>query len=189
VPWKAEDWSPWLAAQRAGSNPQQQIVHALREILRKIPSSNRRTIIDLSRGAGVASAFLDRNELPEFDILRRELTDIKQVAGGADLIILVDAELDLASASGRTALERIYSSLKDGGLLVAAFPAVIANGTQIELRLGETDHAQPSFALHEVDLQYRLFRTGFQGIRIRRFKADDEQRESLLCMAIRRANN
>jgi len=189
VPWKAEDWSPWLAAQRAGTNPQQQIVHALREILRKIPSSNRRTIIDLSRGDGVSSAFLDRNELPEFDILRCDIADFKQVAGGVDLIVLVNAELDLVSVSGRTALERIHCSLKEGGLLVASFPAVIANGTQIELRLGETGHSPQSYALHEVDLQYRLFRTGFQGIRIRRFKADDEQRESLLCMAIKRANN
>ena len=192
MPWKAEDWSPWLAAQRAGTNPQQQIVHALREILRKLPSSNRRTIIDLSGGVGLSHAFVDRSELPEFDILRRDIADFKQVAGGVDLIILVNAELDLAAVSGLTTLERIHGSLKEGGLLVASFPAVIANGTQIELRLGETGQSPQSYALHEVDLQYRLFRTGFQGVRIRRFKAeqaDDEHRESLLCMAIKRANN
>jgi hypothetical protein len=167
VRWNTEDWSPWLSEQRAGGHPQH-IDHALREILRKIPPRNQRTVVELTR---------------------RDLLDVEPLPDGISLVILLDAELDLASACGRQTLERIYSALSEGGLLVATFPAVVADGARIEMPLCDAGRRSPSCALHEVDLQYRLFRTGFQGIRIRRFSADAQQPEMLLCMAIRRANN
>jgi len=167
VRWNTEDWSPWLTEQRAGGHPQP-IDHALREIFRKIPARNQRNVLEMTR---------------------RDLSDVAPLPDGLSLVIFLDAELDLASACGRQTLERVYNSLSEGGLLVATFPAVVTDGARIEMPLCDAGRRSPSCALHEVDLQYRLFRTGFQGIRIRRFSADAQQPDMLLCMAIRRANN
>jgi hypothetical protein len=41
----------------------------------------------------------------------------------------------------------------------------------------------------EMELQYRLRKAGFQGIRIRRIEGDGEEPPSLLSLAVRRANN
>ena len=46
---------------------------------------------------------------------------------------------------------------------------------------------------HEIELQYRLRRAGFRGVRIRRIIDETvspaTHGESLLCMTVRRANN
>ncbi len=42
---------------------------------------------------------------------------------------------------------------------------------------------------HEVELQYRLRRAGFQGLRLRRFRREPGMAETILSMAVRRACN
>jgi len=73
-------------------------------------------------------------------------------------------------------LGRVSAALVEGGIFLATFPAAVS---------GEARAA----SLHEVELQYRLRRAGFQGLRLRRFGREPGLAETILSMAVRRACN
>ena len=76
-------------------------------------------------------------------------------------------------------LERISAALVEGGVFLATFPATVS---------GEPETSGPR-TFHEVELQYRLRRAGFQGLRLRRFRREPRVAETILSMAVRRALN
>ena len=85
--------------------------------------------------------------------------------------------------------EQIRLSLVEGGLFLSSFPAVSRLAGPYEMPLGEGEDVAAPHRFHEIELQYRLRRAGFQGVRIRRFAECEERPESLLALAVRRANN
>ena len=90
-------------------------------------------------------------------------------------------------------LERVRGFIVEGGLLLATFPAAQRESVAREMRLRNDDSHPSSTRFHEIELQYRLRRARFRGVRIRRILDENVSREtrdeSLLCMAVRRANN
>ena len=81
----------------------------------------------------------------------------------------------------RELLPVIHASLVEGGVLVATLTARPTDGKPCEM-IGPPS----ADGVHEVELQYRLRRAGFQGLRLRRFRGDQP---TVLCMAVRRALN
>jgi len=123
----------------------------------------------------------------EWDV--RSVSDLDPLHGRIDVLVADGtlARADLAELDA--ALDQALRCLTDGGLLAATFPAARHTGVARELRLrggsGDSDAA-----LHELELQYRLRRAGFSGVRMLRIEAADaEGAERLLCLAVRRANN
>jgi hypothetical protein len=119
----------------------------------------------------------------------RSLADLGPLRGRIDVLLAVDTLVRDDLARFDEVLDQTLRCLTEGGLLAATFPAAprAATAREVRLRVGT---ATADRALHEVELQYRLRRAGFRGVRILRLEAaDGVYPESLLCLAVRRANN
>ncbi len=91
------------------------------------------------------------------------------------------------------ALGSVQRSLVEGGLLLATFPAAPRETVACAMRLHGAPSRGRGLMLHEVELQYRLRRAGLRGVRTRRLPSGDgvlaRGQQTLLCTAVRRANN
>ena len=96
-----------------------------------------------------------------------------------DVVVAVDSIVAPNVLQLDAILERVWAALVEGGVFLATFPATVS---------GEPDTSDPR-TLHEVELQYRLRRAGFQGLRLRRFRREPGVAETILSMAVRRACN
>jgi len=108
------------------------------------------------------------------------------LAAGADVVVAFDV---LAPATPRE-LDRLlagaHAALAEGGLFAFALPAAACIGGPVDLRLAGTRERR---AFHEVELQYRLRRAAFGGMRIERIQAHGAGLDALVCTATRRAGN
>lgn len=164
MPWGPEDWELWTANTcDAPSTNHPEYVTAARSILDQIP------------GRDSMMVFAPGDPLPP--------------CCRFDVVLALDSILGPRLADFDHLLVQLYGSLREGGLLVASFPAVPRGEVAPRpFRLeGSREPSGEMLRHHEAELQYRLTRAGFQGIRLRRFVASES--DTLLAVATRRALN
>lgn len=209
MPWGPEDWNALLSEEESETLRTSAPIEALEEILFKIPGREDKTVADLGCGFGdrlpflaahfkqviavdYAAGILSRAQREcsglDIDFQRRDLRDLRPFKGQLDVAVAVDSILGPRPGDVDRVLQQVHSSLQEGGILLATFPAASPGSRPIELRLGE-DNGDLVHMFHEVELQYRLARAGFQGVRVRRFNGLEDRPETLLSVAVRRACN
>ena len=169
---RTHDWIGWMRDEDAGRLAAHAPLEILRDIVSRLPGRESKTVAQLERSS-------------------LALADLARLPGRVD-VVLADGTLwrdDLVQLDAL--LDQALGCLTEGGLLAAAFPAAPRGSAAREVRLripGAT--AAPALGLHEVELQYRLHRAGFGGVRVLRLAAPaGAESDCLLCLAVRRANN
>jgi SAM-dependent methyltransferase len=125
----------------------------------------------------------------DVEFRRRDLRDLKPLRGRLDVAVAIDSILGPRSSDIDLVFEQVWRSLVEGGIFAATFPAVSRNAGPYPLCLGEQDDVRSVHRFHEIEVQYRLRRAGFQGVRIQRFPPTHGHPESLFSVAAKRANN
>jgi len=210
MPWGPEDWDALLLDGRTGVHRAPELIEAVEEILLRIPGRAGKTVADLGCGLGSHLPFLascferviavdyaprslcrarDAMAGAGVEFRRRDLRDLKPLLGRLDVAVAIDSILGPRSSDVDRILDQVHRCLVEGGIFLSTFPAVSRRAGPYELRLGESEDVLQPHRFHEIELQYRLRRVGFRGVRFRRFNGTPEREESLLCMAVRRANN
>jgi len=210
LPWGPEDWDALLLAGGVERPRSFEPVRAVERVLLRVPDRRRKTVADLGCGLGAHLPFLAscfarviavdyaprslsraRGDMAGagVEFRRRDLRDLKPLRGRLDVAVAIDSILGPRSSDVDRIIEQVHRSLVEGGLFVSTFPAVSCAAGPYELRLGEGEDVGEPHRFHEIELQYRMRRAGFRGVRFRRFGATPERAESLLCVAVRRANN
>lgn len=208
--WGPNNWDAWRlhAPPEDGweSFPEQ----ALRSAVERIPGRRGLTVADLGCGDGRLVPFLadryarviaidyapaslaearKRHGRDNVRYRRRDLRDLTPFRGAFDIAVALHSIVGPRRADVDRILRQIWRALREGGLLLGLFPAAPRVGKPVPLVL-EGTHGEPeSLCFLETELQYRLRRAGFLGVRIRRFEADDERPGALLARASRRAVN
>ncbi|HXV77071.1 MAG TPA: class I SAM-dependent methyltransferase [Candidatus Polarisedimenticolaceae bacterium] len=205
-----DDWSGWIRGDRDGGADDRAPYEIVNEILAAVRDRQTKTVACFGRPTPARLRFLaqcfarvvaiDRRagehdpagDEPNVEYRRRAPFDLEATDRGFDVALVIASldQDDLAEIDRR--LSAIHASLAEGGLMIASVPAAPRGPAAREMRLaGRADG--PPRAFHEVELQYRLRRAGFRGVRVRRFGDEDasidQPRERLLSVAVRRANN
>lgn len=120
---------------------------------------------------------------------RRDLRDLTPFRARFDVALALESLLGPRTGDVDRMLVQVFLSLTEGGLLVASFPAVELRQRDCPLALVHSEPAAWGEGFHEVGLQYRLRRAGFRGLRLQRFKGEEDEPDAILCVAARRANN
>lgn len=211
--WEPEDWDAWFSSDESACRPAPEVEPALRAVIDHIPRAALKTVADLGFGRDARLPFLvarfarvvttDRltaamvvarrrcdSQRPEF--LDSEPCDLHLLRGRLDVAIAVGAIAGTRASNFDRDLGQVRAALVEGGLLVGSFPARPRSSALLALRLGNDDDANtrrpPRF--HELELQYRLRKAGFLGVRMRRIGASaEDDGESLLVLATRRELN
>jgi hypothetical protein len=189
VSWSPEDWEDWLRDDGAGTFCEPVHLRIVQDVLSRLPDREHKVVADLSRDAGplfhwIADRF-GRAVLLDVESMSREPRP-EPARPRYDVVVAIDAIT--VSAGTDALLSRIGALLVEGGVLVATFPARPAGKRPFSMRLGGADAATAAAPWHEVELQYRLRRSGFQGLRMRRVGGAGGP-AALVCMAVRRALN
>ncbi len=180
--WGPEDWDGWLhRSRRDDTYGDATHVRAIREILCKIPERSRKRAVAVDCEA---HAYL-LNEFADVSLASCAGLGAPRPASRSDAALVVDP--GAVQGVDRT-LAFAHDGLIEGGILVGSLPAT-QRREPVSLVLGKSPATPISGRIHEVELQYRLRRAGFQGVRIRRFPAVADEGDTLICMAVRRASN
>ncbi len=205
--WGPDDWDAWTRgdATLSGIGPHLDVV---RSTLLKIPHRGRKSIADFGCGQGALTPFLAMNfsEVTAIDYApaclavarescdeqnvrfrRRDLRDLSPFRGRFHVAVAIDSIAGPRPSDVDRILAEIWSSLTEGGLLLATFPAACGSREPFPMT-GDKDR-DPFGSLHEVELQYRFRRAGFQGVRIRRLSFRNAAAPRLLGLAVRRGMN
>jgi len=177
MPWRPEDWSEWPVERWVATYRDDAAMRAVREILLQLPDRERQTVLELTRGPSAWMTFLEARFARRVEV---ELAAPRapELPGRCEVVLAVDT---IGVGQLVPLLPRVNAALVEGGMLLATL-AASRPGTA---RLSMIDPPSGP-GIHEVELQYRLRCAGFQGLRLRRFRGDDD---TLLCMAVRRACN
>ena len=151
--------------------------------LGRLPHRERKAVADLGRGLGSRLRLLSSRfgEVHELDSL--EGCELR-----VDAVVAIDSIRGPRLTDFDRTLVTIRRSLVEGGLLLATFPAAPKETIARAMLLDGGDGTPLPPVFHEVELQYRLQRAGLRGAAIRR-AADRDDREMLVCRAVRRADN
>ena len=208
--WGPENWDAWRMRVGSDTSPHPLPDRSLRNLLKRIPGRMEMTLADLGCGTGrwlpflaghfanvvaidyaPASLALARRATRDLDVVfrRRDLRDLTPFRNSFDITLAVDSIVGPRPADLDRILEQVWLSLREGGLLLATFPAAPRSGEPVALPLGADREMPAPHRLTEMELQYRLARVGFQGVRIERFPFDRSGAGVLLSQATRRANN
>jgi hypothetical protein len=182
VPWRPEDWREWPDEHWVATCCEGAHTRAVRDILCGLPDRERMSVAELTRGESSRLPFLAAR-------FGRVVTVDLEETGAERAVLPPDPDLvvavDTIEAKGADDLfARIRAALVEGGLLLATLVARPHASRPFPLRSGKS----PS-GFHEVELQYRLRRAGFQGLRLRRFRGECGEEDVILGMAVRRALN
>ena len=177
MPWRPEDWNEWPVERWVAAFRDDAAMRAVREILLRLPERERQTVLELTRGPSAWATFLEARFARRVEV---DLTTsrVPELPGGFEVVLAVDT---IGVGGLDPLLPRMHAALVEGGVLLATLAASRA-GAAHQSMIGPASGP----GIHEVELQYRLRRAGFQGLRLRRFRSDDD---TLLCMAVRRALN
>ncbi len=210
--WGPEDWDTWLKREETKAPPAGPLPHeaALLRFLDRIPGRRGLTVADLGCGSGrllpllaerfakvvaidyaPASLALARRACAGRPVLlrRRDLRDLTPFRNAFDVAVAVDSILGPRPEDLDRILAQVHGCLVEGGVLAATFPEVSRAGRMLPMRLvGEPKPPEP-VAVHEMELQFRMRKAGFEAVRIRRVEARGSRGNSLLCVATRRASN
>jgi len=214
MPWGPDDWDAWTTRSPAASVRPPLEDEMLRDTLAKLPGRKTMTVADLGCGAGDLLPFLAEkfgrvialDYAPRtlararqacrglgVEFRRRDLRDLTPLKNSLDVAVAVDSILGPRPADVDRVLVQIHASLVEGGLLIATFPAVPRVGAPVPVSLEGLDDPDEGssrpLAFTEAELQYRLRRAEFRGLRIRRFPSRDGAPDGLVCLAVRRAAN
>jgi SAM-dependent methyltransferase len=182
----------------------------IRNTLLKIPHRERKTVADLGCGPGALLPFLsdhfaevvaidyapaslaaarERIDSGNVRFRRRDLRDLTPFRNSFHLAVAIDSILGPRLEDVDRILSQVHGSLQEGGILLATFPAAPRCGKPVEMSLAGDGSACVPVRLQEMELQYRLRKAGFRGIRIRRVDGGEGDPPRLLGLAVRRANN
>jgi len=209
VAWQIDDrecWPATLDASELQAHPPNAWLHAF---LLRIPGRKRMTVADLGGDDGERLGFLADHfgevvalattsgqsaraltspERARVRVHRVDPTDLGRFASRFDIALAIDVIKPRTQTCDRI-LPQIYRSLVEGGILMATFPAAPRIGGPVRLRLSSDDPPRERHDIHEVELQYRLRRAGYQGLRMQRLTEPGSGRVILACVAARRAHN
>jgi len=214
VTWGSDDWNWWIRGDRDGRPSVAAQFELVHEILAGVPGREIKTIAHVGRAGASCLQFLSghfagvvlideavervsplwtESEALEGGSSLQTLDVIRPSCHRYDVVLAVETLARPTLEDLDVALERARGCVVEGGLLLATFPAARQERVAREMLL-RSDGAQfDAERLHEIELQYRLRRAGFRGVRIRRILDETYERaesgESLLCLAVRRANN
>ncbi len=208
--WGPEQWDAWTIG-RGGRHEEESPADAsLLELLGGLPRRRLKIVADLGCGTGRLLPFLTRrfrkviavDYAPaslalarrvcvgrDVTFRRRDLRDLAPFRNSLDVAVAVRSIVGPRPADVDRILAEIRGSLVHGGLLAAIVPATVPGETMIPMRLASDPPGPGMIGFHEIELQYRLRRAGFDGVRIRRFDAAEGCPGALLFTAARRADN
>ncbi|MDH3626631.1 MAG: class I SAM-dependent methyltransferase [Acidobacteriota bacterium] len=209
--WGPRDWDAWTASTECTPRSDvSQHVDVARFVLDNLPDRDTMSVVDLGCGAGrdlpfLAARFADVTAVdfaPEslaearkacvdlpVSFRRRDLRDLAPFRNRFDVAWAMDSILGPGLREFDRVVSQAYRTLREGGLLVASFPASPrGEGVPRPFRLDDGDETTADVLCHhEAELQYRLARAGFQGVRVRRLAGVES--DTLLAIATRRALN
>jgi hypothetical protein len=182
VPWRPEDWKEWPVKSWVTDYCEASHVRAVRDILRGLPGRERKCVADLTRGPSTDLSFLTACFERAITVdLRDHAIEHLALPPNLDVIVAVDS---VRAKGADDLLVSIHDALVEGGVFLATLTARARGPRPFPMR-----GAEPRSGFHEVELQYRLRRAGFQGLRMRRFRQEIHEPDTILCMAVRRALN
>jgi hypothetical protein len=151
--------------------------------LGRLTQREHKVVADLGRGLGARRPLLSARfgEVCELD----HLDGCEQ---RFDAVVAFDSIRGPRLTDFDRTLVSIRRSLVEGGLLLATFPAAPKETIARAMLLDGGDGTPLPAVFHEIELQYRLQRAGLRGAAIRR-AADRDDRQMLVCRAVRRADN
>ena len=208
--WGPEQWDAWTMGRGGRAEDDSPADESLLEVLGRVPRRGLKTVADLGCGTGRLLPFLARefgkviavDYAPASLALarrvsvgrgvtfrRRDLRDLAPFRNSLDVAVAVHSIVGPRPEDVDRILAEVRGSLVHGGLLAAIVPATPVGETMIPMRLAGDPSAPELIGFHEIELQYRLRRAGFDGVKIRRFDAPDGRPGALLCTAARRADN
>ena len=208
--WGPEDWDAWTLGRPGRDEEPLPAEESLLELLRGVPGRRGMTVADLGCGSGrllpflskqfgkvvavdyaPASLALARRVCVGKDVTfrRRDLRDLAPFRNAFDVVVAVGSIVGPRPEDVDRILYEVRRSLVEGGLLAAIVPAAPKGEGMIPLRLTSDKDAPDLLGFHEFELQYRLRRAGFRGVKVRRFEDRGGDPEALLCTAARRADN
>ena len=208
--WGPEQWDAFTIGCLGREEDATPAEASLLELLSRVPRRRLKTVADLGCGTGRLLPFLAREfgKVIAVDYAPASLALARRVCVGRDVTFRRRDLRDLApfrnsldvAVAGRSIvgpgledvdriLAEVRGSLVHGGVLAAIVPATEAGETMIPMRLAGDPDGPEMIGFHEIELQYRLRRAGFDGVRIRRFDASQGRPGALLCTAARRADN
>jgi hypothetical protein len=175
--WRIEDWSDWLGRDDLAGRDAAHHRQVVRQIVRRLPRRTRGRALELTRGPGAWGALLRARyaTVETIDLARADAAWPR----GCDLVLAVDAVMPSTLDAD---LWQSHGALADGGMFLATLRARPRAGQPFAM-----GGAGDPVGLHEVELQYRLRRAGFQGLRLGRLRQVGGER--LLCLAVRRGWN
>jgi SAM-dependent methyltransferase len=204
-----EDWDRWLAEREGSRLALPETVFEIERWLGRLPTRENKTIADLGCGLGerlplLAAKFGEviavdyapagmarlRRRFHDLGIQfrRRDLRDLCPFYGRLDVAVAIDSIVGPRLSDFDRILQQIRRCLVEGGLLLATFPAAPKHTIAKAMLLDDGEGTPAPTEFHEIELQYRLQRAGLRGAVIRRV-ANHEGGESLICRAVRRADN
>lgn len=209
--WGPADWDALTLATPAGEGLSPCLEEeAVRGLLDRLPGRRKMTVADLGCGRGHWLPFLARRfeRVVAVDYApatlamarrlhgdtgtvfrRRDLRDLTPFKRNFHVALLMRALPGPSVGDLDRILAQVWSCFAEGGLLVASVSAASRRGAPVPMRLaGDPNDSTPRH-FTEVDLQYRLRKAGFMGIRLQRFAGDAAGPDVLLAVASRRANN
>ena len=202
--WGSDDWNCWIRQDRYGRPSAPAQFDLLHEILANVPGRENKTVAHVGRPDASCMQFLSAHfsgvaliddALERVSPLRPapEVLETGSACHRFDVVLAVETLARPVLEDLDAVLERVRGFIVEGGLLLATFPAAPRESVAREMRLRSDDSHSSSTRFHEIELQYRLRRARFRGVRIRRILGETVSQatrdESLLCMAVRRANN
>jgi hypothetical protein len=204
-----DDWTGWNADDRDGVLEELEPVEAVNRVLASVRGAESKTVACLGRPASSRLRFLAASfarvvtihpgapatgiDEPNVETRDRQPFDLTPFRDSFDAVLVVEPldGRDLPRLDRH--LASIRHSLVEGGLLLATFPAAPRSPVAREVRLLRAASEADGPTLHEIEVQYRLRRAGFRGLRLRRMREGDPSidgpGERILALAVRRANN
>lgn len=205
--WGPDDLDAWSATRVASDAPASR-KDIVRETLRKLPGRKRMTVADLGCGRGSLLPFLAEQFGSVYAIdyapaslaearrahaglgivfRRRDLRDLTPLRGRLHVALALDSIVGPRAEDVDRMLDQVHQSLVEGGIFLATFPAASRSGPPVAFPLASSEASDRPPRFTETELQYRLRRAGFRGVRMRRLASGVAER--LLAVATRRASN
>ncbi len=205
---RPDDWDLRLDSPDEPRPALPETVFEIERWLRRLPACASKTLADLGCGLGSrlgmlrakfdtviaidprrpAAAPAAMQDADGIELCRRGLLNLEPFHGRLDVAIAIGTIATPRLSDFDRILFQVRHCLVEGGLLLATFPAAPKSTIARAMLLDGGDETPAPTEFHEIELQYRLRRAGLRGAAMRRL-AENDGRESIVCRAVRRADN